>query len=136
MTALEDARAALAEYERLTAPPTDDEREALAPAIWHRPEPGPLYWDWRCLRCSKPVRDHPSLWRRILKSPVSPPVTDTEVEAAARAAFEHVRGLRPADHGPYATWEENPEDYREYLRGIHRAALDAARDVRSRPDSK
>lgn len=35
------------------------------PDLWHAPKPGPLYWDWRCLRCSEPVADHPSWWARL-----------------------------------------------------------------------
>jgi hypothetical protein len=37
--------------------------------LWHRPQPGPLYWDFRCMRCGQPVKDHPCflarLWRRV-----------------------------------------------------------------------
>lgn len=47
--------------------------EQQAQAHWavygdgHRPVPGPLYWDYRCLVCSGPVEAHPGLierWRR------------------------------------------------------------------------
>lgn len=36
--------------------------------IWHRAIPGPLYWEWRCLRCSHWVALHargPRLWLRL-----------------------------------------------------------------------
>lgn len=49
----------------------------------HAPKPGPMYWDWRCLRCSEPVADHGGVlarwrWRRTHADP--PPAaahTDT-----------------------------------------------------------
>jgi hypothetical protein len=53
-------------------------------------------------------------------------ITDAQVEAAARAEFEHVRARRPADHGPYSTWEQQDDEYREYCRRIARAGLEAA----------
>lgn len=34
--------------------------------IMHKPAPGPMYWDFRCLICSEPVRDHAPFWRRVL----------------------------------------------------------------------
>jgi hypothetical protein len=35
----------------------------------HAPQPGPMYWDWRCLTCSEPVGQHAGWlarwrWRR------------------------------------------------------------------------
>lgn len=35
------------------------------PDLWHAPEPGPLYWDWRCLRCGERCADHPGLFARL-----------------------------------------------------------------------
>lgn len=32
---------------------------------WHRAVPGPLYWDYRCLRCGENVDAHPKWWRRL-----------------------------------------------------------------------
>ena len=29
-----------------------------------RPRPGPQHWDWRCLNCSQPIRDHLPPWQR------------------------------------------------------------------------
>jgi hypothetical protein len=34
--------------------------------IMHQPEPGPIYWDWRCLRCGEPVSKHAPWWRRLV----------------------------------------------------------------------
>jgi hypothetical protein len=51
--------------------------------------------------------------------------TDFQVEVWARAGHEYRRAKRPSDHGPYDSWEELDEGYREYLRGIQRAALSA-----------
>lgn len=34
--------------------------------IMHRPRPGPLYWDWRCLDCSARVDEHAPWWRLVL----------------------------------------------------------------------
>ena len=48
------------------------------------------------------------------------------IEAAARAGYEYLRAKRPETHGPYDSWEELDESYREYLRGVQRAALSAA----------
>ena len=31
-----------------------------------RPRRGPLYWDWRCLNCDRPISAHRSWWRRLL----------------------------------------------------------------------
>lgn len=53
-------------------------------------------------------------------------VTDEMVERAAKAGHEHLRSRRPADRGPYESWEGLDENFREYLRGIQRAALEAA----------
>lgn len=39
--------------------------DATKPDLWHRPVPGPSYWDWRCLTCSEPVAAHPGLLARI-----------------------------------------------------------------------
>lgn len=39
--------------------------EAKAIDLWHRPQPGPGYWDFRCLVCSQRVDDHPPLWARL-----------------------------------------------------------------------
>lgn len=47
----------------------------------------------------------------------SRPVTDEMVEAAARASFEHLRASRPADHGPYPSWEEEREDIARIIDG-------------------
>ena len=38
----------------------------------HAPQPGPLYWDFRCLRCPQPVARHAGWfarwrWRRRVK---------------------------------------------------------------------
>lgn len=33
----------------------------------HNAQPGPMYWDWRCLVCSEPVSDrtvHRPWWKR------------------------------------------------------------------------
>lgn len=50
--------------------------------IWHAPQPGPDYWNWRCLRCSEPVDRHAAwwrrLWRRITTLPAGPEVPDAE----------------------------------------------------------
>lgn len=54
------------------------------------------------------------------------PIPEEMVERAAQAGFEHIRNLRPEDHGPYRDWAGESEQYREYLRGIQRAALAAA----------
>lgn len=35
------------------------------PSMWHAPQPGPGYWDFRCMVCDQPVADHPSWWRRV-----------------------------------------------------------------------
>lgn len=37
----------------------------LKPDMWHRPQPGPVHWDWRCLVCSEAVSVHPSWWARV-----------------------------------------------------------------------
>lgn len=60
---------ALDDYDYTTAdvrrpvptPPQPDPK----PDLWHAPAPGPDYWNWRCLRCSEPVADHPSWWQRL-----------------------------------------------------------------------
>ncbi len=28
----------------------------------HFPQPGPGYWDWRCLTCDQPINTHPLRW--------------------------------------------------------------------------
>ena len=61
--------------------------------------------------------------------------TEAQVEAAAKAGHEYLRAKRPATHGPYDSWEELDEEYREYLRGIHRAALVAAARVAPQAES-
>lgn len=33
---------------------------------YHAPQPGPLYWSYRCLKCSRPVRHHAPAWERAL----------------------------------------------------------------------
>jgi hypothetical protein len=35
--------------------------------IRHKPRPGPLYWDWRCLECGEPVKDHEPWWQRWIR---------------------------------------------------------------------
>lgn len=36
--------------------------------IWdHLAKPGPDYWDYRCLVCGEPVRDHAGVWRMLWK---------------------------------------------------------------------
>lgn len=56
--------------------------------------------------------------------------SDVQIEAAARAAHEHVRTQRPAHRGIYnPSWDGLDEAYREYLRGIQRAALAAAEEA-------
>jgi hypothetical protein len=45
-------------------------RATTAPGVrvvdtWHRPKPGPGYWDWRCLVCSQRVDQHPPWWVRL-----------------------------------------------------------------------
>ena len=32
--------------------------------MWHRPAPGPSYWEWRCLICSERVDAHPGFFAR------------------------------------------------------------------------
>lgn len=39
---------------------------AEEPDRWHAPAPGPLYWDFKCLRCDGLVRDHPGFIRRLI----------------------------------------------------------------------
>jgi hypothetical protein len=34
--------------------------------IMHAPVRGPEYWSYRCLHCGNPVREHASLWQRII----------------------------------------------------------------------
>jgi len=67
-------------------------------------------------------------WERDYFGPVQ--ITDDMVERAASAGFEHIRAQRPADHGPYPGWDSQTDDYRNYLRGIARAELEAALNPR------
>lgn len=87
--------------------------------------------------CSRHGRSPRDLWERgdylatqrdewKAKAEARPQVTDEMVERAARAGHEYLLGKRPPDHGPYAHWEDLDNDYRDYLRGIQRAALEAA----------
>lgn len=32
----------------------------------HKPVPGPLHWDWRCLVCEAPVAHHETRFDRVL----------------------------------------------------------------------
>jgi hypothetical protein len=33
--------------------------------IMHRPMPGPMYWDFKCLKCDGLVSDHAPWWSRL-----------------------------------------------------------------------
>ena len=100
------------------AEPTEDEREALATVLLDGRDADEGLSALRDRILAAGYRKGPR------------PVTDEMVEAAARASFEHLRTSRPADHGPYPSWEEEREDYRQYLRNMHRPALEAAEGAR------
>jgi len=34
--------------------------------IDHKPIPGPMYWDFKCLQCDGLVKDHAPWWRRAI----------------------------------------------------------------------
>lgn len=106
--------------------PSEDEREALVMTLYANGMAGNLH---------EPVRRQAvEKWADAIladgDSKGPRPITDEMVEAAARASFEHLRTSRPADHGPYPSWEEEREDYRQYLRNMHRPALEAAEGAR------
>lgn len=36
--------------------------------LWHWPQPGTAYWEWRCVVCNAPVHGgHATLWQRIAR---------------------------------------------------------------------
>ena len=110
------------EAEAEATPTTAEVRDAYSEDHWygeheHNPESAKEFDRWLAAHDAEVVAAGQAAQQSI---------TDAQVEAAARAEFEHVRARRPADHGPYSTWEQQDDEYREYCRRIARAGLEAA----------
>ena len=118
-------RALIAEYERVTAPPTDDEREALLDGAWQAISGRGDAWGG-CAERDKVIRvaDFAAGFRR------RGPITSEMVEQAARAIFAEEqcdRAQKATADLLAANWRSrlSDQDQAEY-RSLARVALEAA----------
>lgn len=122
-------RALIAEYERLTAPPTDDEREALEEwSFEHRPILSMRDGSIASCKCMDRVFiTGQEDWDQHIADAIlasgfrrQGPVTDAQVEAAARVFYESQTGSADGFNGSL---------YRYAWERMARAALEAAREA-------
>lgn len=52
--------------ERMTCAKVPEVPQMLERIYDHAPAPGPLYWDFRCTRCSQPCAQHAGFFARLL----------------------------------------------------------------------